>query len=128
MFHRPHERYMLDTGDHMITKQSHKDECDIHRILRQYQRTGIITHVQSAQAQFLDLPSSLDFQSSIQLIRDAEQAFASLPASVRDKFHNSPEAFLSAFQDASRADELRAMGFLKPKTPQEPHTAPPEAP
>lgn len=114
MFYRSHNRVTLDCGDNLVTKQSHKDECDIHRILKQYQRTGVITHVQRAEAQFLDLPDALDFQNSIHILREAEEAFASLPATVREKFRNDPGEFLAAFQDPSRADELRAMGFLKP--------------
>lgn len=114
MFYRKHNRVTLDCGSEQITKQSHKAECDIHNILKQYQRTGIITHVQSARPLYTDLPDSLDYQQSLNTIMAAEQAFFALPAKVRDHFRNDPAAFLAAFSDPSQESFLREHGFLKP--------------
>lgn len=114
-FYRPHERVTLDCGTELVTKQSHKDECDIHNILRQYQRTGIIQHINSKQPIFTDLPSNLDYQDSLNLLLDAQEAFSNLPASVRDEFRNDPAAFLAAFSDPSKADRLRELGLLNPR-------------
>lgn len=127
MFYRPHKRVTLNTGTEMVTKQSHKDECDIHRILRQYQRTGIITHVQSARPTYGDLPDAMDYQTSLHVIMEANEAFAALPSSVRERFANDPGQFLAAFEDPSQAEYLREMGFLKP-VPSEPPRAAPDAP
>lgn len=120
MFYRPHERVTLDCGDEMITKQEHKDECDIHNILKQYQRTGIITHVQSARATYTDLPDPVDFQESLHTIMIAEEAFGNLPAKVRDHFGNDPGRFLAAFNNPAEYDFLREVGILKPTTPPPP--------
>lgn len=125
MFYRKHKRVTLDCGDQMITKQSHKEECDIHRILRQYQRTGVLTHVQAARPTYQDLPESVDYQQALHVMMEAEQAFAKLPASVRDHFRNDPAEFLAAFQDASQAEKLREFGLLKPKAPPLASEAPP---
>lgn len=114
MFYRAHPRVTLDCGDTLITKQSHKAECDIYNILKQYQRTGIITHVQSARPQYTDLPSDVDYQSALNLMLEAEQTFLSLPARVRDHFNNDPERFLAAFRDDKQADKLREFGLLQP--------------
>lgn len=125
MFYRKHKRVTLDCGDQMITKQSHKDECDIHRILKQYQRTGIITHVQQARGTYEDLPSNTDFQEALNTMMSAEQAFAGLPAQVRRHFDNDPARFLAAFSDRSQHDQLREFGLLKPKAaPAAPDAAP----
>lgn len=115
MFYRPHERVTLDCGEELITKQSHKAECDIHNILKQYQRTGIITHINSHSPQYLDLPSSLDLQDAISLVNQAENAFAALPSSVRERYANDPARFLAAFQDPDQAEFLREVGLLHPK-------------
>lgn len=114
MFYRPHNRVALYTGDTLMTKQSHKEECDIHRILRQYQRTGIITHVQSARPQYTDLPDVSDYQTAVNILMEANDTFAALPSAVRDYFQNDPARFLSAFQDDKQADKLREFGLLKP--------------
>lgn len=123
-FYVPHDRVTVDTGEFTFTKQSPKDECDIHNILAQYKRTGIINHISSQRAQYLDLPSDLDFQASLDLVKQAEAAFASLPAKVRDKFGNDPSRFLSAVYDPDRRSELEELGVFEKKAP----AAPPPAP
>lgn len=117
MFYRKHPRHSFSCGDQLITKQEHKDECDINRILKQYQRTGIITHVQKARADYTDLPDSVDFQESLNTIMVAEQAFNDLPATVRAHFVNEPSRFLAAFNDPAQYDYLRSVGLLRPTTP-----------
>lgn len=125
----PRRRVVLDCGDELITKQSHKDECDIYRILNQYQRTGIITHVQSARPTYQDLPDPMDYQQSIHILMEAERAFDNLPARVRAHFSNDPASFLSAFADPAQHDTLREFGLLKaqeaPPAPPEPAPSPP---
>lgn len=114
-FHQPHDPVDTDTGDEMVTKQSHKDECDIHNILRSYQQTGVIQHINDRSPIFDDLPSDLDYQASMNLMLDAQAAFAALPAKVRDHYHNDPARFLAAFQDPAQEDTLRGFGLLSPK-------------
>lgn len=113
MFYRPHARVALDCGTELITKQSHKGECDIHTILKQYQRTGIITHVQSARPSYLDLPDVCDYQESLAILDEAQAAFDALPSAVRSHFSNDPAAFLAAFSDPAQTDQLREFGLLK---------------
>lgn len=113
--HYPRRRHLVDTGDVQMTKQSHKAECDIYTILNQYQRTGIITHVQSARPQYTDLPDPEDYQTSLHVLMEAQEAFAGLPARVRAHFSNDPGEFLAAFNDPAQYDQLREFGLLKPK-------------
>lgn len=124
-FYRPHARVTLDCGDEVITKQSHKDECDIHNILKQYQRTGIVQHINNRSPIYTDLPSDLDYQTSLNLLMEAQEAFASLPSQVRDYFSNDPARFLAAFQDSAQEDKLREFGLLKPKEAASPASASP---
>lgn len=119
MFYRKHGRVTFPrpgqpVGD-LVTKQSHKAECDIHNILRQYQRTGIINHVQAARPTYQDLPSDVDFQQALHTMMAAEEAFAGLPARVRAHFSNDPAAFLAAFSDPDQVETLRGFGLVNPK-------------
>lgn len=111
-------RVQKDCGTVMMTKQSHKDECDIHRILRQFQKTGIITHVQSARPSYEDLPDAMDFQQALMLLDESRDVFMSLPATVRDHFQNDPSRFLGAFSDPTQEDYLRSVGLLNAKPAQ----------
>lgn len=113
-FHIKHPRVTINTGSEVRTKQSHKSECDIHNILRQFQRTGILQHVNQARPSFEDLPDPVDFQQSLAILEQAEQAFAALPSKVRDHFRNSPQEFLAAFLDPAQADYLREVGLRHP--------------
>lgn len=113
MFYRKaRKRVSFSCGDEMVTKQSHKDECDINRILRQYQRTGIITHVQNARPTYEDLPSNVDFQQAMNTVLEAERAFVALPGKVRAHFDNDPERFLAAFYDPNQVETLRGFGLV----------------
>lgn len=109
------DRFRTPGGGQLMTKQSHKAECDIHNILRQYQRTGIINHLSARQGQFMDLPDALDFQEAQNTLITAERAFAALPAKIRDEFNNDPRALLEAISDPAKAERLRALGLFKPK-------------
>lgn len=120
--YRPHERVPAPSGGDEVTEQSHKAECDIHTILKQFQRTGILTHINERQPQFLDLPDGIDYQQSLHLLQHAQDAFAALPSKVRDRFDNDPGQFLAAFQDPGMAGELRDLGLLKPVPPPDPLT------
>lgn len=113
MFYRPHPRVTSNTTGESMTKQSHKDECDIHNILSQFKRTGIITHVKNSGARFDDLPSDIDFQTSLHTVMEAERQFFLLPSKVRAHYSNDPAQLLAALSDPSKAEELRNFGILK---------------
>lgn len=100
--------------DEMMTKQSSKDECDIYKILKQYQRTGILTHIAAAPPVYGDLPDPIDYQEALNQVMAADQAFAALPASIRDEFRNEPAELLQALADPAKGDRLRELGILRP--------------
>lgn len=61
----------------------------------------------------------------------AQEAFAGLPAKIRDHFGNDPAQFLAAFYDSKQEDQLREWGLLRPKpvdTPTPPISTPTEPP
>lgn len=140
-FYRPHDRektrytgLLLDpaTGELKrppeMTKQSFVAECDINNIIKQYKQTGMVRHI-SAKAQagaYLDLPDEVDFQVALNLVNSAEASFATLPAKVRDRFHNSPAEFLQFMSDPNNVEEMIALG-LATKAP-DPAPAPGPAP
>lgn len=118
MFHRKHERVYAPHEDVVMTKQSAKAECDIHNILSQYRRTGIISHVARAQAQFLDLPEVEDFQDALRQVEVAKEAFAALPSAIWDRFSNDPGRFLAALSDPAERPFLEDVGvFRKAQAP-----------
>lgn len=98
------------------TKQEFVSECDINNIIASYRLTGQIAHINSKAAQgvYADLPDSLDYQSSLNTILQAQASFASLPSAVRDRFGNDPSAFLAFMADPQNEQEARKLGLLNP--------------
>lgn len=114
-------RVSFSTGTQLITKQSHKSECDINNILSQFKRTGIINHITSSTPNYSDLPSDLDFQEALNIQIQADAAFDALPSVVRRYFDNDPSGLLQALGDPEQHPKLRELGILRePDAPQPP--------
>lgn len=132
MFYRPHNRIHPDLSGPSMTEQSHKDQCDIHNILKQFQRTGIIQHINRHQPSFDNLPDTIDFQESMNIVLEAEDNFNRLPAALRAEYNNDPGTFLQALHNPANHDRFRQLGILKPLPVEQPgdpgNGAPPNNP
>lgn len=107
-------RVAFTTVGEAVTKQSFKKECDINNILSQFKRTGIITHIQSQQPVYADLPDDMDYQHSLAVLDAADAAFQTLPSVVRRFFDNDPAQLLQALQDPAMRPKLMELGIIKP--------------
>lgn len=111
----PRARVRLDfTGTTSLTKQSFKDECDINNILKKYQNTGLITHVQEARSGYGDFTAVTDYQSALNAVLEAQDAFLELPAQIRERFNNDPTEFVAFIDDPRNANAAIELG-LKPR-------------
>ncbi len=93
------------------TVQSAKDECDINKIMARFALGGEINHINKAQAHYGDFSNAQSFSDAYTAVANAEQAFAELPAHVRDMFGNDAEAFLYKLDDPSFVAELERLGI-----------------
>lgn len=100
-------------------KQAHKAECDINTILKGYQKTGLVTHLAKHGGRYADLPSNPDYQEAQNTLIAVQEAFNSLPSSVRKRFANDPAGFLAYVQDPANAEDLVKMGLATRSTPAE---------
>lgn len=101
-------------------QQSFADECDINNVMRRYEKTGILDHVNKYQGDYGDFTHAQDYQTSIEQVRAAQEAFDSLPAAIRNRFGNSPGEFLAFVEDEENEDEMRTMGLLPPREKEPP--------
>lgn len=115
-FYIPHDRVHPDLHGESMTKQSFKDECDIHNILAAYKRTGMIEHIMRHEPRFDDLPDDVDYQSNLNIVMEAQENFARLPARLRAEFGNDPGRFLQALQDPKNAERFIELGLLERPT------------
>lgn len=94
------------------TEQSHKKECDLNYILKNYQKTGFIAHANKNAGRYDDI-SPLDFQDAMFKVAQANTMFEELPSSVRNRFKNNPGAFLEFVQNPDNRSQMEKMGILK---------------
>lgn len=113
MFYRPHDRVFAEHSEEMLTKQAFKDECDINRILKNYNSTGTISHFNTATGSYADLPEATDFQQALETVRQANEAFNELPSAIRQRFNNDPTALLAAVHDPDQWPVLQELGVLE---------------
>jgi phage internal scaffolding protein len=96
-----------------LTKQASKDETDINFIMKKYQKTGIVEHVNEFQGNYQDVSGSQPYQESLNQVIAAQAAFDSLPSSVRAKFQNDPGVFLTFVNTPGNRDELIKLGLIQ---------------
>lgn len=107
----PRVPVVLETPGPGRTLQAFKNECDINRIMKRYQQTGVIDHVNRAQPRFGDI-QTYDFQESLNIVLEAEARFAALPAEVRDRFGNDPARLLEFVGKAENLQEAVKLGLV----------------
>lgn len=102
-----------------MTQQQFKDECDINTILERFGVTGELPTL-IRQPLTEDFVEAFDFQTSMNAIREATNAFNEMPAKVRARFGNDPAEFIKFFEDPENEAEARKLGLMNPKTPETP--------
>jgi len=103
----------LTCDDPSLAIQSAEEESNINTIVRRFGLTGELPNdVKMPQSgDFTNLP---DFHTAMNLVRKAQQEFLRVPAELRARFGNDPQAFMAFVDDDANRDEARRLGLLKP--------------
>lgn len=96
-----------------MTKQAFRDECNVNTIMRKYQKTGLLPHVDAHKGFYGDFTDVQDYQTSLNQVMAANDMFGSLPSSLRARFGNDPAQFLHFVGNPANRDEMRSLGLLK---------------
>jgi phage internal scaffolding protein len=104
-----------ETGEPLetLTQQHMKAETDINNILRRYDKTGLITHINQAVAQYGDFTEANEYQEALNRIISAQDTFAALPSEIRKRFGNDPGAFFEFATNPDNAKEMVALGLAE---------------
>lgn len=125
-FYRPHDHKGFDnvdpaTGEVMpsMTRQSEMEGCDIHNILKQFSQVGFeeLVRQNAARGQYADLTDLPDYQDALNIVRNADAAFAALPSQVRERFLNDPQRFVEFLADPENAQEAIRLGLAQDVSP-----------
>lgn len=118
-----------EIGGETMTQQHMAAETDINNIMKRYERDGIIEHFNQYQGEYGDFTVMPDFHTAMNTIREADEMFLSLPASIRDRFDNDPAKFVDFATDKNNLAEMREMGLARKAdgTPPQPRDGQPPA-
>lgn len=115
----PHDPVDLVCDDPSRTRQEFAEECDVNNIMRRFEATGVVSHVNQREPMYLDLSEGVpDLQSAIDLVRVANESFMTLPARVRAEFENDPVKFVEFCGVPENLDKLREWGLAPVPVPE----------
>lgn len=123
------KRLSLKTTDESKVEQSHKDTCDINSMVARARR-GAFTPPKS-RGSYGDFTSITSYQDARNRILACEATFFTLPAEVRKRFENNPQAVLDFLEDPANKDEAIKLGLIerpKEEKPGEPAPVDPVEP
>lgn len=103
----------LDTGSDSFVQQHHAETCDMRVIISKFLKTGDQTVLNQRQKQYLDCTSASDYDTALQTVIDAQDAFYSLPAHVRERFNNDPSQLLEFVDNEDNLDEAIKLGLAE---------------
>ena len=109
----PRRQFMNDEPS--MTIQSAADETDINVMIARYQKTGSFhasTNMPTVRPDFGDFVAVPDYQNAMNILIQAQDQFAALPAQIRDRFANSPENYLAFLSDSSNKEEAIKLGLV----------------
>lgn len=97
-----------------LTQQQFRDECDINEIVRRFGLTGQLPENLRAP-QYGDFTGVSDYQTALNAVIAADEAFMELPANVRERFDNDPAKFVDFCSDDANRAEAERLGLVFPK-------------
>lgn len=100
----------LECKDPSLAQQSFKDETDINVMLERFKVTGQMP-AGIRLPEYGDFTGLTDFRTAMGALLSAQDEFMKLPAELRARFGNSPQAFLEFCSDKDNLPELRKLGL-----------------
>lgn len=107
-----------------MTQQHFKEEVDVRNIIKKYDATGLIAHVQKGQAQYGDFSMKVGFKEALDMVNSAQDSFMELPAEVRREFNNDAGEFYTFVSDPKNSEQLIEMGLATAPSASAEHPTP----
>jgi phage internal scaffolding protein len=130
-------RVGFETTGESLTQQSHAAAADVRNIIKQYDRTGLIANVNRGIAQYGDYSEINEYAEALNMVREADESFATLPSEIRQQFSNNAGVFYEFATDPKNKQKMIELGLMEapyePRkdvevTTQKSETAPPASP
>lgn len=98
-----------------LTKQEFAEENDINFIVKRAQVTGELPLNMKAPV-YGDFSEVPDYQSALNIVNEAQEAFQSLSSAIRERFSNNPAMMLDFLADPRNIKEAVELGLIAPPT------------
>ena len=96
-----------------MTKQAFREECDTNRIMARYELTGQIEHVNRRQPVYGDFSVFKDYQSLLNTVEVATDAFNALPSELRKELEYKPHKLFEWINDPQNRDRAVKYGLMQ---------------
>lgn len=110
--YNPPPQVKSDTVGPTLTEQRHKAECDINNILRRYNATGELIHANPLQPTWDDYTNVPEYRDMLDYINHAQAQFLELPSSLRERFSNNPVKLVEFLSQSANRDEAIRLGLV----------------
>lgn len=102
----------LDCPDPSLAQQNQKEEADINTIVKRFGLTGELPQ-NVRMPQYGDFTEVTDYQTALNAVKQANEAFMEMPAEVRSRFENDPEKFVDFCLDPNNREEAKKLGLVE---------------
>lgn len=130
--HTNRKRYTIKNNQPSLTKQSEYQQSDIHYIMKQFERNGVMNHLAQHEGTYGDYADLPTYHEAQNLIAEANSMFETVPASIRELHDNDPSKFVSWMMDSKNREAMLEQGFtdthLPPVDERQPTPKPAPAP
>lgn len=106
-------RVQYNCSEPLITDQSGAKEADINNIMSQYTKHGMLPQT-SNLGEYLDNSNLPSLEQAYDIVRNATDAFLTLPPVIRKLMDNDPSQLENFISDANNRDLLVKHGILTP--------------
>lgn len=107
----------ITNNEPSLTQQSDQKQTDIHYIMKQFERTGVLQHSSQYEGQYGNFADMPNYTLAHQLIAEAKTMFETVPASIRALHNNDPSQFVSWMQNPENRDQMLKQGFTDTHLP-----------
>lgn len=105
----------LKCEDVSRTKQSFADEADINTIVRNFGLTGSLPDNYNPP-QYGDFEGIADYQSALNAVIAADDAFMQMPPNLRERFHNNPQNLIEFLASENNYEEAVSLGLVQARS------------
>jgi len=123
------EKLKIQTNNNQpsMTKQSLKDDADVNKIIKRYNKTGVLPNMNKLESIYGQITSQ-DLQDALNKVDSSYEAFSEVPSDIRAQFGNDAGAFIDYATNPQNIDQMRQWKLAPPPIPEPIQESPPPEP